>query len=118
MSAAELLPTGFEILESFVERWAVEGAAHRAQRRTDSSEAERVAFYNAAKDLAPVALDYLDRKPVDQLDEKERRLMNLMLTLCHVSLAVEAQRDDEPKHAKVRQFMKITRAPADRVIQH
>jgi len=107
------LPSGFEALEPFVESWAVNGAANRSHRRLVSSESERVAFFNAAKDLAPTALSYLDRKPLNQFDEKEQRLMNLLLSLCHAALAVEIQGDDEPKHAQGRQHMKITRASAD-----
>jgi hypothetical protein len=109
-----LLPSEFEALEPFVEMWAVIGAANRLQRRRVASESERVAFFNAAKDLVPSALEYLDRKPLCQLNEQETRLMNLMLSLCHVALAVEIQGDDEGRHALGRQYMKITRASADR----
>jgi hypothetical protein len=91
----------------------VEGAANRAQRRTDSSEADRLAFYSAAKDTAAAALEWLDRKPLDQFEEPDKRLMNLLLSLCHVSLAVEIQGDDETKHSNARQYMKITKATAD-----
>ena len=108
-----LLPSGFEVLEPFVETWAVTGAANRAQRRLVTSDAERVAFFNAAKDVLPAGLDYLDRKPLETFDEKEERLMNLLLSLCHVAQAVEIQGDDEPRHALGRQHMKITRASAD-----
>jgi hypothetical protein len=108
-----LLPSGFEALEPFVESWAVDGAANRAQRRLVTSEAERIAFFNTAKDLLPGGLDYLDRKPLDQFDEKEQRLMNLLLSLCHAAQAVEIQGDDEPRHALGRRHMKITRASAD-----
>jgi hypothetical protein len=108
-----LLPSGFETLEPFVESWAIDGAAKRAHRRLVSSEAQRVAFFNAAKDLLPAGLAYLDRKPLHQFDEKEQRLMNLLLSLCHVAQAVEIQGDAEPGHALVRQHMKITRASAD-----
>jgi hypothetical protein len=66
-----------------------------------------------AKDMAASALEYLDRKPLDQFEGKDKRLMNLLLSLCHVSLAVEIQGDDEPKHSKARQYMKITKASAD-----
>ena len=52
-------------------------------------------------------------KPLDQLDEREKRLMNLMLSLAHVSLAVEVQGDDEPKHARSAKYLRITRAPSD-----
>jgi hypothetical protein len=107
------LPPGFEALEPFVESWAVEGTAKRALRRLGSSEADRIAFFAAAKDVLPAALTYLDARPLGQFDEQEERLMNLMLSLCHVALAVEMQRDDEAKHAQVRRHMKITRAVAD-----
>lgn len=108
-----LLPPGFEALEPFVESWAVAGSANRAHRRLVSSGADRVEFFAAAKDMLAAALTYLDAKPLDQFDEKEERLMNLMLSLCHVALAVEMQRDAEEKHARDRRHMKITRASAD-----
>ena|ERR1022692_4377215 len=109
----ELLPAGFEALEPFVASWAIEGAANRAQRRLVTSEAERIAFFDAAKGLLPAGLDYLDRKPLNQFDEKEQRLMNLLLSFSHVLQAVEIQSDDEPKHAQGRRHMKITQASAD-----
>jgi len=111
--ASALLPSGFESLEQFVELWAVAGAANRAQRRLTSSEAERVAFFDAAKVLMPAALTYLDRKRLTQLDAQEERLMNLALSFCHVALAVEVQGSDEPKHALVRRHLTITHASAD-----
>jgi hypothetical protein len=66
--------------------------------------------------VLPAALDYLDRKPVSGFDENEDRLMKLLLSLCHVALAVELQGDDEPKHAQNRQRLKITRASADTIV--
>jgi hypothetical protein len=108
------LPEGFAALEPFVDVWAVGSSAARDQLRGSSTAAERQAFYGAAQPLAPAALEYLDRKPLDRLDDTETRLMNLMLSLCHVAPAVEAHGDDEPRHAKMRAFMPITRTPADR----
>jgi hypothetical protein len=109
-----LLPPGFEALEPFVESWALVGSANRAHRRLASSEPDRVAFFTAAKEALSAALTHLDAKPLDQFDDKEERLMSLMLSLCHVALAVEMQGSDEAKHARVRRHMKITRASADR----
>lgn len=106
------LPPGFEALEPFAD-WAVAGANNRLQRRLTSREADRVAFFDAAKDLLPPALTYLDQKPLEQFDAAETRLMNLFLTFAHISLAVETQGDDEPKHAEGARHMTITRAPAD-----
>lgn len=110
---ANTLPAGFETLEPFVERFAVSGTANRAARRSESSEEERKAFFEAAKDLVAPALDLLDTKPLDQLDDAEQRLMDLALTFAHVALAVEVQGPDEARHAELRQHMRITRSPAD-----
>jgi hypothetical protein len=111
--APSVLPAGFEALEPFVDLWAVSGTANRAHRRLVNSEAQRVCFFNVAKDLAAAALSYLDGKQLHEFDEQEQRLMDLMLSLCHVAMAVEIQADDEPKHALGRQHMKITTASAD-----
>lgn len=110
---ATALPSGFESLEPFVERFAVAGTANRAQLRSDSTEEDRRVFFEAAKDLVGPALDLLDRKPLGELDDKERRLLNLALTFAHIALAIEIQGPDEARHAKMREHMRITRSPAD-----
>jgi hypothetical protein len=107
-----LLPEGFEALEPFAGRWAVAGTATRAAGRGASSAEERAAFYAAAKDLLVPALTYLDAKPLTELSATENRLMDMMLSLAHVALAVEGLGDDEPRHAAMRQHMRITRSPA------
>jgi len=111
--AQRVLPPGFETLERFVGFWAVEGAANRDRCRSVSSSTERSEFFNAAKDLVPAALTLLDSKLLDQHDESERRLMNLLLSFAHVSLAVELQGDAESQHARDRFHMRITKAPSD-----
>lgn len=112
-SLSSTLPAGFEALEPFVAGWAIKGAASRARRRLESEEADRVAFFEAARPLLEPALARLDAKPLDQLDEAEKRLMDLMLAFAHVALAVEIQGDDEARHAKDARFLTITRAPSD-----
>ena len=112
-SQSSLLPAGFEALAPFVEFWAVDTAAERAHCRDVSGEANRLAFYNAANELVPKALDYLDQKPLSQFDESEQRLMKLVLSFAHASMSVELLREEEPRHASYRPFMRITRAPAD-----
>jgi hypothetical protein len=107
------LPTGFEVLEPYVAQWAVEGTAKRAALRGTSTREARVAFYDTATPLLKPALDYLDTKDLARLDERDQRLMDLMLSLAHVSLAVEIQAEDEDKHTPNRDAMMITRAPAD-----
>lgn len=107
------LPQGFETLEPFVERFALEGTANRARLRSESSAEERGAFHAAAKDLIPGALELLDRKPVDQLEGQEQTLLNLALAFAHIALAVELHGPDEEHHARMRETMRITRSPAD-----
>lgn len=113
MSIQTSLPAGFEALQPFVEFWAADTAAARAHCRDISDEAGRAAFYDAALPLIPKALEYLDAKPLSQHDDSEQRLMKLVLGFGHVAMAVELQRDEEPKHARFRPYMRITRAPAD-----
>jgi hypothetical protein len=109
---ATLLPAGFETLEPFVARFAVAGTAERAQLRSDASRDERSAFHAAARDLVAPALDLLDKKPLDQLDEAEQRLLRLALSFSHIALAEEIQGADEERHAELRAYMHITRSPA------
>jgi hypothetical protein len=114
MSAAQAeLPAGLEALTPYVRFWAVDTAPERARCRDLSDEADRQEFYRVASELAPKALDHLDAKPLAEFDEREQRLMKLLLAFAHVSMAVELQREQEPQHAKGRPFMRITRATAD-----
>lgn len=114
MSESETtLPPGFEALEPFVAAWALDRAEARARARRASSEADRVAFFEAAKPLLGPGLAYLDQKPLDQFDARETRLMHLLLSMAHVSMAVEVLGDDEPKHAEDSRHITITRAPSE-----
>jgi hypothetical protein len=110
---ASRLPEGFAALEPFVDDWAIATSAARAARRDDSSAAEQEQFYNAAREFLDPALTLLDGKPLGKLDAGERRLLDLMLTFAHISIAVEVQRDFEPQHTVMRRYMRITRTPAD-----
>ena len=107
------LPVGYAALEPFVSQWAVSGMANRAALRGSSTPDERQAIYEATAPLLAQALDELDAKPLDALDDKEQRLLNLCLSLAHVALAIESQGPDEDKHTPNRNSMRITRAPAD-----
>jgi hypothetical protein len=114
MSTAKTrLPSGFETLEPFAGQWALAGTARRAQSRNDSSALERDTFYEAASPLLSPALELLDSKPLDELDDRETRLMDMMLSLAHVALAVETQREAETTHVHSRRAMTITRSSAD-----
>ena len=113
MEANSSLPTGFEVLEPFADTYAIDNAGRRAEIRGEAPVEQRNAFYEAAKPLLAPALDYLDTKKFDQYDERDKRLMWMMLSLAHVAIAVEIQKEDEERHATLRAFMPVTRAPAD-----
>lgn len=108
-----ILPTGFEALAPFAAKWAVEGTATRAALRGESTGAERQAFYDAGAPLLAAALDHLDATALADHDPAQKRLMNLMLSLAHVSLAIESQGPDEDKHTPNRNAMIFTRSTAD-----
>jgi hypothetical protein len=110
--SASRLPDGFAALESFVDDWAIAGSVARAAKRDETSAKEQQAFYDGAHGFIDAALAHLDATPLDKLDDKQRRLLDLMLTLAHVSIAVEVQRDFEPRHTDMRRYMRITRTPA------
>lgn len=107
-----LLPTGFEALAPFADRWAISGSIARAARRGDADPADRAAFFAVAAPLLDAALAHLDNRPIDILPPAEQRLMDMMLTLAHVSLTEEILGDQEPAHARQRQLMRITQTPA------
>jgi hypothetical protein len=113
MIGTQQLPDGFEVLEPFVDYWAVTTTAARDAKRTASSESQRKAFYQIARDHVPRALEYLDQTPLNKLDSKQTNLMNLLLAFAHVVNAVELLDKGEEKHAKFRAAMPFTRSTAD-----
>jgi hypothetical protein len=110
---SNLLPPGYEVLEPFVDCWAIAGTANRDRCRGESTQEDRLAFFEATKGYLPRALELLDNKPLRALDESEQRLMNLLLSFAHVTMAVEMLGKAESRHAEFRKVMRITRSPAD-----
>lgn len=114
MNAATLdtqgLPPGFDALEPFVAQWAIPTLEARVAARGDATADERASFYAIAAELLEPALAYLDGRPCKLPDERDRRLMHLMLSLAHVALAEEVQRDEESMHTELRSFMPISRS--------
>lgn len=110
--SAGLLPPGYESLEAFVTQWDAAGIAARAKLRDESTPEQRQAFYNAARGLVTGALAELDRKPIEQLDEREQRLARLLLSYAHVALAVEIRGAGEAAHRVDRCESVLTHEPA------
>lgn len=112
MSTQTTLPAGFCALEPFVAWWAAPTLSERDTRRLDSTEEQRLEFYNAAKDLAADALAYLDSRLFAEYDEADHRLLDLMLGLIHATLAVEIEKGEEHIHARGARSMPIVRERA------
>jgi len=108
-----LLPPGFDSLKPFVSEWTIRTSADRASYRDRSNFEELRRFYDAASPRLAEALEYLDVKPLSAHNEQDKRLMSLMLTLAHVSLAQELQVEAEGTHALSRRLMRITSSTAD-----
>lgn len=113
MNGPNDLPIGFECLDPFVAYWAADTLGERDQRRLYSSSAQREAFYTSAKPIAAKAMDYLDTKSVQKLVPSDQNLMNLMLSLIHVTLAVELQKEDEHIHAEGAKLMPIIKGHSE-----
>lgn len=113
MNGNRRLPDGYEMLEPFVDFWAVHGTQARDDRRTESTEAQREAFFQTTRDHVPRALEELDRTPLGQFDERQTNLMNLLLGFAHVVNAVELLGKGEARHAQFRKAMPFTRSTAD-----
>lgn len=108
-----LLPDFHASLEPFAAAWAMPTTAERATRRSRSTPEERQAFYDAVSPVAAQILDELDQRPLTELDEKQKRLLDLVLAFGHVALAIEIQGPDEVQHSRWRDRMVVTRSPAD-----
>lgn len=86
--SSQLLPDGFEYLEPFVE-WALPTERARNSKRLASSMEEIQKFYDAMFAHAEEAITYLNKFPLHDMPEKEKRLMNMVLALAEVANAVE-----------------------------
>lgn len=107
------LPDGFQLLEPFVARWSASDLKGRMDQRFHRTAAERLEFYNAAKDLIDPALRYLDQYDLDHLDHSQTNLLNLVLSMTHIALAVERMKDQEEVHAVSRRAIHVSRIDAD-----
>ena len=111
MTAIRPLPAQFAELDGVLERWAGSNSNDRILLRLESQADERSLFYTTVKPHLGRALEYLDQKA--QLTEADARLRDLILTLAHVALSVEQQKDVEPRHARSHAHFSFQRSAAD-----
>jgi hypothetical protein len=83
------LPSAFEDLERFVEKWALTTADERLQKRMSSTMDEIQTFYDAMLPRVEQALEHLDRFALDDMPPHETRLYHLVLASAEAALSVE-----------------------------
>ena len=82
------LPAEFNDLEAYSE-WALEQRRDRFHKRLSSSMEKITAFYNAMVPRIDGAVKYLNSKPLAALNESEKRLLAMCLSLIEVSRCIE-----------------------------
>ena len=87
---SRLLPTAFNDLQDFADRFALPTERERHHERLHADFADLQALYNAVLPRIDEIHDYLAQFPWPDLPERERNLLNLALALIEVSLAVES----------------------------
>lgn len=92
-----ILPPEFEDLEPF-SQWAEETEAGRNSRRFASSYDELKDFYAIMSARADDALSYLNAYPLDELDQKQKNLLYMCLSLAEVAFAVENYQQPDPPY--------------------
>ncbi len=83
------LPERFRTLSQFVSAWSLPTEQERNRKRRSSSMEEIRRFYNAMLPEMAAIAEHLSAFSLDDLPEKERRLLNLALSFMEVALAVE-----------------------------
>lgn len=84
-----VLPTGFEDLLPFVDRWAVDDTAARIKLRAEASMEDIQAFYDAMVGRADEAMSLIDTHSLHALPDDVGRLCRLVLALAQAAMAVE-----------------------------
>lgn len=83
------LPAGFEAMEPFVARWALNTTSARLNVRAQSSYEEIRAFYDAMVPHTEAAIELIDRHKLDALPPDVEKLACLVLALAQTAMAIE-----------------------------
>ena len=84
-----LLPVGFEDLESFAQDWAIGGEAARNAKRLSSTMTELRAYYDKLLPKVESIVGYLRPRPLGNLAEPDRRLLNLAMMFMEIAPSIE-----------------------------
>jgi hypothetical protein len=100
------LPRGFESLEPFVAYWVRDSNDERRAARSTAEMDDIREFYDVVVALAPDAITYLEKFPLDAMPDDATRLFKLLLAMNHAAIAVEMhgapRAHDSPWPAPVR----------------
>jgi hypothetical protein len=85
----KILPSGFEKLERFVEKWALPDDIVRVQVRESSSQDELKDFYNVAKGEIDKIIIHLKNFTMDNMPTETVSLYRLALSFMEVGFLLE-----------------------------
>ena len=83
------MPTGFAPREPFVTEWVLDDSRARATKRAATPYASIKACYDALLPVASQALQYFAGLHLGALDDRQERLLKLLLSLAEVGPSVE-----------------------------
>jgi hypothetical protein len=86
---AQLLPDGFDELESWAVDWAMATQNTRWDKRLKSTRDELIAFYTALQPHLDRILDHADEFEIGKLPEASARLYSLALMVAEIAPNVE-----------------------------
>lgn len=89
------LPAQFQALQGYVGLWALETETERNIQRHRQSMPSIIAFKDDMMALIDELLAFLNRKPLDELDEVENTLLKLLLSLAEIAPTVECYNQQE-----------------------
>ncbi|MFT5351447.1 MAG: hypothetical protein ACI909_001794 [Planctomycetota bacterium] len=86
---AQLLPEGFEHLETWAVEWAMATQNMRWDKRLKSSREDLIAFYQAIQPELERILDHADKFEIGKLPEQSARLYDMGLMVAEIAPNVE-----------------------------
>ena len=86
---AQLLPDGFDDLETWAVEWAMSTQNTRWDKRLKSTAEELIAFYSAIQPKLERILDHVDTFEVGKLPEQSARLYALAMMVAEIAPNVE-----------------------------
>jgi hypothetical protein len=83
------LPKQFEVLNYFVNDWALDSEQARFEKRTTGKLDEIKVFYESIIKMMPDIMEYLKDKEVDPSEQADKNLLKLALSCVEVSRIFE-----------------------------